>query len=449
MEKSSQVQGFTLIETLLALVILLLLMVGIWGMARLGFKAVGEAQARITASALANQQMETIRNLPYDSIGTAGGIPSGALAQVQTKTVNSVLYTIKTAVVYVDDAFDGVGMNDANGIEADYKSVRVEVDWSGTFSSIKPVLFYTKITPKGIETTAGGGTIAINVFNAAAAPVSGASVRIQGLGLNPPIDLALNTNADGNLFLPGAPPCDGCYHITVTKPGYSTDRTYGTNEVTTPLKPHLTVIKNQTAATSFSIDALATLALSTRTPAPPSDPPKPPVPLPNITFALKGAKTIGQDASGAPVLKYTKTLATDQGGIANITGLEWDSYTLTQDGATTHYDMAQMNPFQPPLNVASGSTFSENMILVPHADNTLLVYITDAAGRAQAGATVRLTGPASYDATLASDDVGQAFFTPLASGSYSLTVTMNGFEPSTGPLTVSGNMNQIITLNPL
>lgn len=441
-----QSRGFTLIETLIALFILSLLMVGIWGMARLGFKAVGEAQARITASALANQQMETIRNLPYDSVGTAGGIPSGALAQVQTKNVNGVVYTIKTAVVYVDDPFDGTGVNDTNGIEADYKSVRVEVDWSGTFSSVKPVLFYTKITPKAIETAAGGGTIAVNVFNASARPVSAAAVHIQGVGLNPPIDLTLNTNAEGNLFLPGAPVCDGCYHISVTKAGYSTDRTYGADEVNTPLKPHLTVIKNQTTPASFSIDATAALALSTRRPAPPPDPP---VALPNITFTLKGAKTIGQDANGAPVLKYTNTFTTDQGGIANITGLEWDSYTLTQNGAANQYDISQMNPFQPPMNIAPGAIFSENMILVPHADNTLLVSAADAAGHPQAGAGVQLAGPNSYSKTLAADVIGQAFFTPLASGGYTLTVTASGFEPFTGPLTISGNLNQAVTLNPL
>src|SRR6185369_2095173 len=96
------------------------------------------------------------------------------------------------------------------------------------------------------------------------------------------------------------------YQITVTKNGYSTDKTYppGGAGNPNPTKPHATVLLQQLTQTSFSIDALSNLTIKSVTPACAA--------VPNLSFTLTGSKTIGP---GIP--KYSASLSTDNGGNYN------------------------------------------------------------------------------------------------------------------------------------
>lgn len=254
--------GMTLIECLLGIAIFMVAFVGIFGVFQLGIRLSGRAKAKVGAVALVNERMEFIRNLPYDDIGTLGGIPSGNLPQTETIVSNGITYTRRTLVQYVDDVKDGSGISDENGITADYKRAKVEITWQADYP-ITPVYSVTNIVPKGMETMAGGGTLVIEVFNASIQPVASANVHIENSLITPPISLDIFTNAQGKVIFPGTPSSGG-YEITVGKEGYSTAKTYDADASNpSPDPAHLTILEGQTTEMAFSIDLLSVKTVRT------------------------------------------------------------------------------------------------------------------------------------------------------------------------------------------
>ena len=78
-DRAQSEEGFGLIELLIAMVILQIALLAIVGAFGAGSAALGRAAKITTASALADQQMELYRAMPYDAIGldTAGAPTSG------------------------------------------------------------------------------------------------------------------------------------------------------------------------------------------------------------------------------------------------------------------------------------------------------------------------------------------------------------------------------------
>ena len=260
-------RGVTLIDTVVGSALMLVVFVGIAGVFQLSIDVVTNNKARTGAIALANERIEYIRSLAYASIGTAGGIPSGLIAQSETVSLNGVSYTRRTLVGYADDPGDGLGASDANGITLDYKIVRVDLAWSSRAGTRHVVLVARVTPPAGMETacppTAQCGTLAISVLDAALLPVSNVQVRVVNTATSPQIDLTTFTNTAGNVSLVGAPVATG-YKVTVTKTGYSTDQTYdATSENTNPTPGPFTVSDSQTTSSVFRIDLLSSMAVST------------------------------------------------------------------------------------------------------------------------------------------------------------------------------------------
>lgn len=248
----------TLVDVIVGMAIMLLVFLSIFGSFKIAIDLVYSTKAKAGAVALVADRLEYIRSLPYDSVGTVGGIPPGPLAQVATSTVNGLSYTISTLVQYVDDPADGTGNADGNGITADYKLVRVEANWI-VRGSARSTYAVTTISPVGLETLASGGTLTINVLNASAAPVADARVTITNASTSPAINVSAETNDAGSVSFPGAPTAGG-YHVVVTRTGYSTAQTYtasGANP--NPSPADVAVINHKTSTLSLAIDQLSTL----------------------------------------------------------------------------------------------------------------------------------------------------------------------------------------------
>lgn len=252
-------KGFSLIETIIGVALLLVAFLGIFGAYQLGLKVIGQSKARIIAIALANQKIESARNLSYENIGTVGGIPPGAILETEIIVRNNITFTVKTAVIYIDDSFDGLVPADA--LPNDYKRAKVKVSWGGLFGG--DVVLITDITPKGLETTVGGGNLLITVFNASGLAVPQADIHLVNSSTTPPIDVNYQTNNEGKYLVAGAPADVANYKIIVSKSGYSSARTYGTEEIANPQKPHATVIEGELTQTSFSIDRLSSFSINT------------------------------------------------------------------------------------------------------------------------------------------------------------------------------------------
>jgi len=253
-------RGATLIDAIVGTALMLLIFVGLFGVIRLAVVSVGLGKAKTGATALANEQIEYIRSLPYNSVAVVGGIPAGSILPEEIVSLNNIAYTRRTFVQFIDHAADGVGSADTNGIQADFKVAKVSVSWEFRGSE-RDVTLITNVVPKGIETLDGGGTLVVNVVDAAGAPVSGAEITITNTSVSPNINISTFSSNDGVAYFPGAP-TSTAYQIETTKSGYSTDRTY----VASPSNPNpmpgtLTVVGDTITSSTFRIDALSDITL--------------------------------------------------------------------------------------------------------------------------------------------------------------------------------------------
>lgn len=254
-----------MLDAVVGTALMLVVFVGIVGAFRLTVMAVSNNKARAGAIALANERLEFIRSLPYASVGTTGGIPSGNIAQSEAVNLNDVSYTRRTFISWEDDPADGSGAADTNGVRTDYKAAKVTVSWvvrDGTHT----ITLISRISPPGVETSVPGGTLSFNVVDSRLVPISNAQIRVVNAGVSPAVDLTTYTDAAGTAVILGVPSGSG-YRVTTTKSGYSTAQTYGSSATNTnPIPAHLGVALNQTTAATFAIDVLSNKTIETYSP---------------------------------------------------------------------------------------------------------------------------------------------------------------------------------------
>lgn len=433
--------GQTIVATLIGIAIFLILANALFTLVRGSFSITSFNRARITARHLAEEKVEFIRNLPYDDVGTQGGIPSGSIPQSETVNRNGLSFTIDTDIIYVDDMFDQTAPTDF--LPTDYKRVRVAVSWGGVASSKNnPIVLVTDIAPKGVETTEGGGTLSVLVIDANGQAVPQADVTIAA-STNPAVNLSLQTADNGRLILPGAPTCKNCYRVTVTKGGFNSDRTYAKSEISNPTKPDQTILEGQLTEVTLSIDETADLIIhSTNNRASGF------APLGNVSFQMRGAKTIGTQSNGTVVYKYDQTLTTNSSGDLTLTGLEWDNYSIFMNSGAT-LDISGINPLSP-LAIQPGTSNTVSFATNAHTQRSLLVTFLNASQQQVASVSGVLTkGGTSQTAISGSSsdpDFGQVFFTNLASGTHQLTATASGYMNYSGSTSISGNNSLNVTL---
>ncbi|HDQ16927.1 MAG TPA: type II secretion system protein [Candidatus Vogelbacteria bacterium] len=118
-------KGFTLVETIVAVVVLALISYLVFISFINVLKVVNYSRARSLAVLIASDKLEIARNLPYTSVGIINGQPSGILSEREEEKRGNFLFEIITNIKYVDDPFDGLWPedNDPN----DYKLVEVSI----------------------------------------------------------------------------------------------------------------------------------------------------------------------------------------------------------------------------------------------------------------------------------------------------------------------------------
>src|SRR3989344_592766 len=428
--RSFPMRGMGLADVTVGVALTLIIFLSICGVLRASLLLSALTKAKSSAIALANERVEHVRALAYDDVGTLGGIPAGLIEAEEDATVNDVPFGVHTFVQYVDDAADGLGASDENGVPADYKRVRVAVSYA--ISGVgKEVSLVTNVAPSGIETTEGGGTLRIDVANETGVPVAGATVHIENTDTNPDIDVTTFTNTDGLVYLPLAPPPTG-YVITVTKAGYDSESTYDQTEANpNPTPGHLTVAEGETTTGTFAIDrtgSLTIFASSLETEEASS------TPLSGVSITLVGNKTIGSTALGAPIYKTIEAQETNAEGAAGFV-LETDVYALSVEG----YDVAR-SCLPAPYTFPPDGYITPELTLVPETPNWLLVFVRDGAGALVSGATVELSRGA-FSETVLTDSCGNAYFGGFgtAHDDYALTISKTGYATTGfGGVSVSG-----------
>ncbi len=368
-----QQNGFTLIEIVVSIGIFAILLVGIISAYNLMARGVRAFREQATIAALADQYLETARNLPYSQIGTTSGNPHGNLpdqTDPATNSINGVNYQIYYDIAYIDDPADDATDTYPN----DYKQVKVYVKNENTDALES---FITTIAPQGEESLASGGELQISVINAVGQPVAGASVQITNTSISPSINVTRTTDANGNWDEAGLPDSVNGYHIVVTKSGYSIDQTYPiTPQNPNPVKPDATISNGQITQVSFAIDLLSNLTIETLNQKCSA--------ISGVGTNVQGAKLIGTNPN---IPKFDNTFTSDSSGSINMNGIEWDTYTPTLTDPA--YMIYGSSPIQQ-ISLLPNTSALFTLILGPATANSLLVIVKDAGGNPVEGANVDL-----------------------------------------------------------
>lgn len=382
-------RGFSLVETLVATAIFVTISVGVYA----GFvnilKIMNIIRTKEIMTNIANEQFEIIRNLSYQDVGTVSGIPVGILPQNIEVSKDNKLFNIDFVVRNVDDPFDGTFDGTPKDLSpADMKIAEVVISCLSCNDSLDPISFTTKIAPKNLETASVNGALVVKVFDSAGLPVSGANVNILNTSVIPNINLDDATDINGMLTIVDAPPSVDSYRITVSKSGYSTERTYPAGDIDNPnpSKPDITVVVQQISQISFVIDQVSEIHFSTIN--------NQCVATPNFNFSMLGAKLIG---SSPDVFKYSESLTTNGSGLLDLLDVEPDTYNISGTDAT--YDIIGTNPL---LSLGINSNVQQDMqiITAPKNGRRLLVVVRDqSTGLPVTNATVTLTDGGVYSSS--------------------------------------------------
>lgn len=388
----NKTRGLTLVEVLISVSILAVILFSIYGGFVKMLEIMSLIRTRELVTNLANEQFEIARNLPYASVGTVGGIPSGAIIENQTINRDDKAFLIKTTIRNIDEPFDGLlggSPNDPSPADRKVVSLTISCALCKNFTSSE---FTTYISPKNLETASTNGALVIRVFDAAGLPVSDADVSIVNSSVTPAINLSDQTNNSGILTLVDAPPSLGGYKITVTKSGYSTDQTYPVNGTgnPNPTKPNATVILQQITQISFEIDKVSSVPVTTIDNQCGA--------ISGFEFDFIGTKLIGTSPNK---IKHFNSFTTNGSGNTSINNVEWDTYSIT--GTDSTYDIIGTNPLLS-LGVPPNTTQNMQIITAPKNGRRLVVVVRDQSTGLPVSDAIVTLSKTGYTSTLTTDE---------------------------------------------
>jgi len=381
-------RGFTLAEVLVGTAIFLIVAGAAYGAFVSLLRLANASQANILAVELADEQFETIRNMPYTNVGLTNGIPQGVLPQTQTLARGGFTFIV-TLIIRNENL-------STSTVQASSKLIEVDVACTSCQGSFTPVALTGQVSPANLQSAGSGGAMTINVFDSNANPVQGTTVNMQSTATSSITDTD-TTNNNGILNVIGMPGGYQVYNVTATKSGYSTATT----------SPNLTVVNGQLTSASLEIDKLSTLTISSVSPTCSA--------VPNFNFNLTGTKTFAGN------LLFSQNLVTNSSGSLTLNSMIPDTYALLPKSGSS-YDINGITPFSP-FVLNAGSTQNLQLVVVPASENSLLVMVEDGnnSNKPLSGASVQLaktgfnqtqiTGQGYFDQTDWSGGGNQAFAT--------------------------------------
>ena len=357
-------RGVTLVEVVICVAIFTVLSVSIYGVFTSIINGIVYYRQTTIISSLADQYLETMRNMSYSQIGTMKGNPHGVLADLPdpiSTTVDGIQYQIYYAISYVDDPSDGTILAGTDPYPDDYKQVKLYIKNVSTGVTSN---FITNVVPKGLEGLTSGGALSIQVINAVGQPVSGATIQIKNTSISPNINVTRTADANGKWIEVGLPDSSNNYNVTVTKSGYSTDQTYPISaQNPNPTKPDATISNGQVTAVSFAIDQLGNLVFNTLNAEC--------APIPGVGLEIRGSKLIGTSPN---IFKFDNSYTSNSNGQAALNNIEWDTYTPALTGNS--YMIYGSSPIQQ-VSILPNTNQNFNLILGSATANSLLVLVKD------------------------------------------------------------------------
>ncbi len=439
-------RGFTLIESLVALAVFIIIITSFYATFANGTRIMSDSKNRLGAISLANQKMEIIRNTRYENIGTEGGVPNGAIDPDYYEIASGANFHVKTDIFYIDDPYDGTIDDSSDSIPQDYKSVKITVSW-GEEGDNQRVSLVSNFVPYGVETDSGGGTLRINIIDTPANGLANASVNISSVDNG--INISTFTDSSGSLLRPGMPAGDD-YVITVSKSDYET-------VTTLPISPesnydpvidqNATIIGGQLNIKSIIINLLSDIKITAQDPYGNS--------IENIKFDLSGGRLIGIDVSDpsnpVPAYNYNQSdLEINSSDGVEILDVSPGEYKFTlSDESAGDYEFFKLVPNNSSksdeLVLDLGVSQEVGTVLLDKTVNSAFVSVSELeGGTVVSGAEVILRNDLlGIEETLLTDEFGQVFFpqdeaSPLPIADYELEINMVGFETNLQTVNISG-----------
>lgn len=433
----SREQGFTLIETLMAGVILVVLATGIAGVLTSSISAHTVARERTNAEQCANDVVEQIRRKDYDDVGVVSGNPPGTVLASNPCTAG-LAATAAVTVTYTNDPTPTSYATAAN-----YKKVTVVVTRDRDGKELSRVVTY--VAP---SSRAPYGGINNAIINATVVDL-GTNLAYQGatvsLTSGPSPNRTDTTDVSGTVSFAALDPnptsgAQAYYNLTVTAAaGYETlpsDLPPGT--ATPPATAsHIQLAPSQTSATTIQIYKPATINLVLLDAG--GSPYTGGAAL-RITSSFTGATTSDSVAVGSS----GKTITT-LGANKVIPGA-----TYTVEGRTTSGLCAMPTPSPVPTSGYPGNTTGTfTLQFTPCPTGTLSVHVEQLSAGAP-GATVDVTGgPNNITVSGTTDAFGDVSFTVPEGPGYTITATKAGQSANTtASVTAGSTTNALVTLPP-
>jgi prepilin-type N-terminal cleavage/methylation domain-containing protein len=373
-------EGFTIVEVMVAMSVFAILATAFASTLSGSLRSLSLSRQRTTAEQLASSQVEEMRRVEYDDLGTVGGNPPGTVTPTKTVTSGNQTLTVTTRITYVNDRAPS-----AKETGADYKSVVVTVTAAGATVLAKE---QTLVAPPN-QASQTDGLIKVQVVEpASVAAVPGATVA---LGTGPDAPISDTTDAAGNVAFASLTPTPSSgttstYSLTATAPGYQT--------VPSDLPP--------AAAVKFALAAGQTVSTTIRMYKP-------------VTMNLRLV-----DAAGAPFTAAT-TVA-----VSSST----ETQTMTVTGGSAAVTSVGSSPLLPNVQYSVGATatglFSAatplsftgypnvlattvTVVMRPYTAGKIQATVKNSAGSNLNGITVVITGgPASILVSGVTNTSGQA-----------------------------------------
>ena len=383
--------SFTFLEVLIFITFIVVLGYFIYGAFINFLKFTTYLRLTLQALNILESELEIIKNMNYEDIGIEGSYPPGKIPKRKYVNLGELKFEISAYIRNIDDPYDGTVTSTPQDLApADYKLVELEINCLNCGINFKPQKLTTLIAPKNLEMTTNNGSLIIKVINAKGEPVSQAKVLVVNNKINPPILIEDYTNNDGNLPLVDIPTGTNAYEITVTKSGYSTEKTYAPGDPNNPnpINPHATVKEQTLTITTLAIDKLSNINIYTKDIFCKS--------VPNVTIKIDGSKLIGKNPD---VLKFSTTTSTNSNGEKKLNNIEWDEYNFSV--LETNYFLRGTNPLWP-LIVPPSTTKDVILTVYPQKNLGLLVKVEDINSMPIKFASVTLSN-ASYNKTLITD----------------------------------------------
>ena len=347
-------QGFTLVELMLSLVVLLIIAIAFFNLYISVLHSSVVAQRQAVALSLANNQMEYLKSLPYNNLAVAGGsIPSTTTIPASfTTTENAHTYVVKTAIEYVDDAYDGCGSYPNLTIEQiycrnypppagapsldtnpeDYKDVRVTVTDS---TGLVLATLDTQIASLVAETPSNTGAVFVRVLDQNSNPLSGATVNVVNNAVSPNINVSATTDSNGIAIFYGlTPDTNHDYVVSASETGYSSLSTIAASGSLVPTYPNQSLLTQNSAYVTLTLKQQGQYSLVLETTDTSGNA------IPNATIYIKGGYKKYTSTSDTTYYYDSKTSpntspVSDTNGLYGLSNLVPGTYIFCGDSGST------------------------------------------------------------------------------------------------------------------